>query len=280
MPTNVLNVLSEETFVSKMDAQNALLNAIALGTGGIIDSSFIENSINPVQSKVIKAVLDNKADKVQGKNLSTNDFDNTYKSKLDNIDSTPTLESTNFVTSGGIAAAINSAISNLGNIATIKGVLASIESLPDTNNNIGDIYFVGTDGLDTDNFEEYIWTANSKWELIGIAQPVIADATTSAKGIVQIGDGLEILNGVLSNVSASDVEDIKKMIYPAILLSGTSGTTYTVTKGTRTISGTIPQSGEVEVLIPELGIWTFTSGNYSEQVFIEKAMQAKTINLN
>lgn len=80
--------------------------------------------------------------------------------------------------------------------------------------------------------------------------------------------------------SASDVEDIKKMIYPAILLSGTSGTVYTVTKGTRTISGTIPQSGEVEILIPELGVWTFTSGNYSEQVFIEKAMQAKTINLS
>lgn len=280
MPTNILNVLSEETFASKMDAQNALLNAIALSTGGVIDSSFIENSANPVQSKVIKAALDNKVDKVQGKNLSTNDFDNTYKGKLDNIDSTPTLESTNFVTSGGIATAINSAISNLGNIATIKGALASAASLPDTNNKVGDIYFVGTDGLEADNFEEYIWTANSKWELIGIAQPVIADATTSAKGIVQIGDGLEILNGVLSNASASDVEDIKKMIYPAILLSGTSGTTYTVTKGTRTISGTIPQSGEVEILIPELGTWTFTSGNYSEQVFIEKAMQAKTINLS
>ena len=38
--SNILNILSEETFADKMDTTNALLAAIASGDGGIKFSSF------------------------------------------------------------------------------------------------------------------------------------------------------------------------------------------------------------------------------------------------
>jgi hypothetical protein len=38
--SNILNILSEETFAEKMDTQNALLAAIASGDGGIKFTSF------------------------------------------------------------------------------------------------------------------------------------------------------------------------------------------------------------------------------------------------
>lgn len=52
----------------------------------IVDESLNGESENPLQNKVIKSFLDSKVDKEQGKALSTNDFNNTYKNKLDAID--------------------------------------------------------------------------------------------------------------------------------------------------------------------------------------------------
>lgn len=50
-----------------------------------IDTSLSSSSTNPVQNKVINTALGNKVDKVSGKGLSTNDFTNAYKTKLDGI---------------------------------------------------------------------------------------------------------------------------------------------------------------------------------------------------
>jgi hypothetical protein len=41
---------------------------------------------DPYDNKELKIVLDRKVDKVEGKELSSNDFDNSYKNKLDNIE--------------------------------------------------------------------------------------------------------------------------------------------------------------------------------------------------
>ena len=65
---------------------------------------------------------------------------------------------------------VSDAIRALGNIITIKGVVGSAGSLPTTNNNVGDLYFVGTQGSTTDSFSEYVWTTNSKWEYLGTVQ--------------------------------------------------------------------------------------------------------------
>ena len=47
-----------------------------------------QNGLNFIANKYkeLRSALSNKVDKVSGKDLSTNDFTNTYKSKLDNID--------------------------------------------------------------------------------------------------------------------------------------------------------------------------------------------------
>lgn len=60
------------------------LNGIATGANKtVVDSALSSTSTNPVQNKVINTALSNKVDKVTGKGLSTNDFDNGYKAKLD-----------------------------------------------------------------------------------------------------------------------------------------------------------------------------------------------------
>jgi len=73
-----------------------------------VDSSLSNTSENPVQNKVIKGAIDNKVDKVAGKGLSTNDFTNELKTKLENaqeeltFDDIPVEESDNPVKSGGV----------------------------------------------------------------------------------------------------------------------------------------------------------------------------------
>ena len=52
----------------------------------VVDSSLSSSSTNPVQNKVINTALNNKVDKDGKKVLSTNDFDNKYKDKLDGIE--------------------------------------------------------------------------------------------------------------------------------------------------------------------------------------------------
>lgn len=67
--STLLNQL-KNTFVKKTDVEN----------------SFSDDSTNPVQNKIIKAALDDKVDKVDGKQLSTEDFTTELKTKLDGID--------------------------------------------------------------------------------------------------------------------------------------------------------------------------------------------------
>lgn len=57
------------------------------GTGSniTVDSELSDTSENPVQNKVIKEVLDEKVDKIDGKDLSTNDYTNIDKEKLSTI---------------------------------------------------------------------------------------------------------------------------------------------------------------------------------------------------
>jgi hypothetical protein len=51
-----------------------------------VDSFLSTSSIHPVQNKVITNALNNKANKEEGKGLSTNDFTDDDKDKLDNIE--------------------------------------------------------------------------------------------------------------------------------------------------------------------------------------------------
>ena len=60
-------------------------NKPVIPEGATVDSELSDSSVNPVQNKVVKAALDNKVDKVNGKDLSTNDYTNEDKNKLAGI---------------------------------------------------------------------------------------------------------------------------------------------------------------------------------------------------
>lgn len=63
------------------------LNGIATGANKTtVDSSLSSSSTNPVQNKVINTALGNKVDKVDGKQLSTNDYTTAEKNKLAGIE--------------------------------------------------------------------------------------------------------------------------------------------------------------------------------------------------
>ena len=68
----------------------------------------MEKGIADAHSAVAQLDTD-KVDKVIGKELSTNDFDDSYKSMLDNVDTTVTEDSDNLVTSGAVFAALQGA---------------------------------------------------------------------------------------------------------------------------------------------------------------------------
>lgn len=63
------------------------LSGIAEGANKtIVDTALSATSTNPVQNQVVNTALGGKVDKVAGKGLSSNDFTDAYKTKLDNID--------------------------------------------------------------------------------------------------------------------------------------------------------------------------------------------------
>lgn len=57
----------------------------ATGVSIPIDTEMSTTSVNPVQNKVITEALDDKVDKVSGKGLSTNDYDDTAKGIVDGV---------------------------------------------------------------------------------------------------------------------------------------------------------------------------------------------------
>ena len=57
--------------------------------GSVVDDALSETSKNPVQNKIVTAELKKKVDAEDGKGLSTNDYDDTSKAKVDAIPSDP-----------------------------------------------------------------------------------------------------------------------------------------------------------------------------------------------
>lgn len=70
---------------------------------------------------------------------------------------------------------LNEAIAGLGNIFTLKGSVDSIDALPATDNESGDIYIVGTAAP----YDEYYWDG-TKWELMGTTATDISGVVTKA----------------------------------------------------------------------------------------------------
>lgn len=146
---------SADGLMSKEDYQK-LANLPADANHTTVDSELSATSTNPVQNKVVNNALGGKVDKVTGKGLSTNDFTNAYKDKLDNID--------------------------LDNIGNVLGVTVNGQNVVDATDKIAKITI---DDLASDYID--IATSNAAWttqDLDGTTyQAIRLAATDTALGV-------------------------------------------------------------------------------------------------
>ena len=101
------------------------------------------------------------------------------------------IDITKYSTTEEVNNAISEAVSVLGNLMTVKGIVEDTTKLPTTNNKVGDVYLVGVQGETTDSFSEYVWTENNKWEFMGrVATEVSLDAYATKVWVTEQLTGL------------------------------------------------------------------------------------------
>ena len=125
--------VNEKTGAVRLTAED--VGALPSSYQAPVDSTWSNESTNPIQNKVIKAALDNKVDKVTGKSLSTNDFTNTYKNTLDNLDTTLSNKQDLLTAGTGITIDSNNVISASGGSSVGWRKLTSSEWGFDTSDN-------------------------------------------------------------------------------------------------------------------------------------------------
>ena len=221
------------------------------------DVTELQGTVSDVEETVgtLQINLNNKVDKVQGKGLSTNDFTNTYKTKLDGLnnydDTTVKQDIRELQTDVGalettVGNHTKSIETNTTDITTLKGNVQTLQT------NLGNkVDKVTGKGLSTEDY-----TTTEKNKLAGIEANAnnytLPKASGTVLGGIKIGNNLNIdENGV---VSATD-----------------TNTTYTAMKGaTSSTAGTsglvpAPQQGQQNSFLKGDGTWgTVESASYGE----------------
>lgn len=119
--------------------------------------------------------LFNKVDKVTGKGLSTNDFTDAYKTKLDSaVTSIPATTWDSIVGKPDVALK-----SDVASVYRAKGSVATYTALPTTDNTVGDVYNVEDTGMN------YVWTGTG-WDALGSVFTI--EAITNSEIDVLCGD--------------------------------------------------------------------------------------------
>lgn len=168
-----------------------IINAGQIKTVSMVDNTLSLESANPVENRVITSALNNKVNKVSGKQLSTEDFTTAEKNKLANIENgaqVNTLE--NLIINGEEATIVDkkialniitSAVSNLQNYylktetytkteveeligSTVGVTIEIVQELP-TVGQTNVIYFLPTETANV--YSQYIYTSADGWVLIG-----------------------------------------------------------------------------------------------------------------
>ena len=264
------------------DALLTKLNGIEAGaTKTVIDSSLSSTSSNPVENKVVYTAidalqeadsqleeqlkgLDNKVDKVEGKGLSTNDFTNAFKTKLEGIEAGATKTIVDSSLSETSANPVqNSAV--YAAISALQGADSGFEQqLTGINTALGNkVDKVTGKGLSTNDF-----TNDLKNKLDGIeagATKTIVDDALSATstnpvqnkvvwGISDAVSDLESQLGTLSGevdkkVSKVDGKDLSSNDFTDALLAKLNGieegATKTVIDSTLSETSTNPVQNKV-----------------------------------
>lgn len=141
----------------------------------------IKGTTYEIRDNVARSTFDNYVEKVTGKALSTNDFTDAYKTKLDNMTS----------------------------VIQLKGVVSSVSELPAAPVN-GDIYLVGTAAPYT---EKIYVESESAWEDLGNVEDVdLSNYTTLA----QHQEVTDWVDGIVVNPNSSDADEVNHtLVIPA-----------------------------------------------------------------
>lgn len=172
------------------------LDGIAEGANKtVVDDKINSESVNPVQNKVIAAELNKKVTVIEGKGLSTNDYTDEEKQKLETVASSaqanvievvkvngvaqtvtdkavdikvPTntnelINGADFQNGEQVSAAINKALED---ITTIDYQV--VENLPEAGKK-GTIYLMSNGGTSPNIYDEYIWVGTA-FEKIGTTE--------------------------------------------------------------------------------------------------------------
>lgn len=94
----------------------------------VVDAAMSSTSTNPVQNKAVNSALSNKVDKVDGKELSSNDYTDAEKTKLEGIEEKAnnyTLPNATSSTLGGVKVGTNISVSN-GTISVATGTTSAV----------------------------------------------------------------------------------------------------------------------------------------------------------
>lgn len=113
VPTKTSQLTNDSGYITRSDVPDATT----------IDSALSSTSVNPVQNKVVKAAIDGKVDKVDGKGLSTEDYTAEEKTKLAGVATGAnkyTLPAATGTTLGGVKTGAN-ITNDGGTISLTKG---------------------------------------------------------------------------------------------------------------------------------------------------------------
>lgn len=215
-----------------------------------VESSLNDTSELPVQNKVVKTALDNKVDKVVGKQLSTEDFTTELKTKLDGIeagatnitvDSEMSNASTNPVQNKIVKAAIDAVSTKVDNI---------IEDAPEAYDTLKEISdYISTHETE---YEALLAISNNKVDKVegkGLSTNDFTDELLNKLNGIDDGATDIIVDDTLSSTSENPVQN--KVINEA--LEGKVSTSDVVSVISATDGSKIPTSQAIIDYVEENG---------------------------
>ncbi|MGN0613673.1 MAG: hypothetical protein ACI4JB_07195 [Porcipelethomonas sp.] len=107
-----------------------------------------------------------------------------------------------YYTKTEVDSAISTAITQIGNVFTLKGRVDSVENLPAENVKAGDVYLVGAES-DTE-FQEYYWTGTA-WDYMGKTNSVdLSDYYTKTEIDTMLEDYVKTSDKLILNCTLGD----------------------------------------------------------------------------
>ena len=191
------------------DALLTKLNGIADGANKTtVDSTLSSTSTNPVQNKVVNTALGNKVDKVDGKELSSNDFTDALLTKLNGIATGATKVTVDTALSSTSANPVqNKAVYNAINdiLTRVNGMIADAPEAYDTFKEISD--FLSTHQTE---YEALLAISNNKVDKVDgkeLSSNDFTDALLTKLNGIADGANKTTVDSSMSSTSTNPVQN-------------------------------------------------------------------------